>query len=128
LRVDIRRVVFDRLGAYRSGGLPAVTDRHCRSHNMSNETLKRQIVVEAAAQVVSRREQNYHRAIRKAAKYLGVGRGFRGDLPTPRELHAELQRIHSRHEEGRPASLVLVDPLLVENSGDLPTPTIDRFS
>lgn len=95
---------------------------------MPNETLRRQIVVEAARLVVGRQEDDYFRAIRKAARRLCAGRVPRADLPSPRELHAELQRVATRHDEGLPSSPVLFDPLLVP-ADDLDGPmTVDRFS
>lgn len=94
---------------------------------MLNETLRRQIVVEAAASVVNRREENYRRAIIKAARRICAGRIPRADLPSPRELHAELQRIRSRHAEGLAASPVLIDPLLVDWD-EVDGPVLDRFT
>ncbi|MGC1274458.1 MAG: HD domain-containing protein [Planctomycetaceae bacterium] len=94
---------------------------------MPNETLRRQIVVEAAASVVHRRENDYSRAIRKAARRLCAGRIPRSDLPSPRELHAELQRIRSRHDAGLTSSPVLMDPLFVVDD-DLQQSMIDRFA
>lgn len=94
---------------------------------MPNETLRRQIVVEAAASVVHRRENDYSRAIRKAARRLCAGRIPRADLPSPRELHAELQRIRSRHDEGLASSPVLIDPLFIDGD-DFQKPMIDRFA
>ena len=97
---------------------------------MANETLRRQIVVEAARLVVGRQEDDYFRAVRKAARRLCAGRIPRADLPAPRELHAELQRIASRHDEGLPSSPYLIDPLLVPDDEDDPFAerVVDRFS
>ena len=96
---------------------------------MPNETLRRQIVVEAARLVVSHREDDYFRAVRKAARRVCAGRIPRADLPSPRELHAELQRIERRHGEGLPSSPVLIDPLLVPaDDPDGGPPSVDRFS
>jgi hypothetical protein len=99
---------------------------------MPNDTLRRQIVVEAARLVSSRQEDDYFRVIRKAARRVCAGRVPRADLPSPRELHAELQRIAVRHEEGLAASPYLVDPLLVPDDdfsesepGEL---SLDRFA
>ena len=96
---------------------------------MPNESLRRQIVVEAARLVVNGQEDDYFRAIRKAARRTCAGRVPRSDLPDPRELHAELQRIERRHSEGLGASPVLIDPLLVTDDleGE-PFTNIDRFS
>jgi hypothetical protein len=95
---------------------------------MPNETLRRQIVVEAARLVVGRQEEEYVRAIRKAARRVCAGRLPRADLPSPRELHAELQRIAQRHDEGLEASAILVDPLLVFDEAGTSAARIDRFS
>lgn len=97
---------------------------------MVNETLRRQIVIEAARLVVSRQEEDYSRAVRKAARRLCGGRVPRADLPSPRELHAELQRTERRHADGLAASPVLIDPLLItDESDDLgEIGSIDRFS
>lgn len=97
---------------------------------MANETLRRQIVVEAARIVVAGHEGDYSRAVRKAARRLCAGRVPRADLPSPRELHAELQRVERRHEDGLAASPVLIDPLLVTDElDDLgEVGSVDRFS
>jgi HD domain len=98
---------------------------------MPNKTLRRQIVVEAARLVAGLQEDDYFRAIRKAARRVCAGRVPRADLPSPRELHAELQRVESRREDGLPDSPVLVDPLLVfehAEGADAPSASVDRFS
>ena len=97
---------------------------------MSNDNLRRQIVVEAARLVVTRRESDYGRAVRKAARRLCDGHVPREALPSPRELHAELQRIQTRHDEGLAASPVLLDPLFVEDEASDAGPVggLDRFA
>ena len=78
---------------------------------MPNQTLRRQIVVEAARLVSGIVEDDYSRAIRKAARKVCAGRVPREHLPSPKELHAELQRVGERHAEGLPALPVLIDPI-----------------
>lgn len=97
---------------------------------MPNETLRRQIVVEAARLVAGLQEDDYPRAIRKAARRLCAGRIRRNDLPSPRELHAELQRVELRHADGLQPSPYLIDPLLVPDEFGSPDVdrSIDRFS
>lgn len=101
-----------------------------RSARMPNNPLRRQITVEAARLVALREEDDYGRAVRKAARRLCAGRVPREDLPSPRELHAELQRVERRHAAGLAASPILVDPILVaegaEEFGDVGG--VDRFS
>lgn len=99
---------------------------------MPNDTLRRQITVEAARQIVGSDENDYFRAIRKAARRLCAGRVPRENLPSPRELHAELQRVESRHVDGFVSNPILMDPLLVPsddvNGGEFYDHTVDRFS
>ncbi len=97
---------------------------------MANDVLRRQIVVEAARLVAGRQESDYPRALRKAARRLCGGHVQNADLPSPRELHAELQRIEQRHEQGLVASPLLIDPLLVgdEATDAGPAGSVDRFS
>lgn len=99
---------------------------------MPNETLRRQITVEAAKLIVGSDEDDYFRAIRKAARRVCAGRVPRENLPSPRELHAELQRAERRHAEGFASRPLLIDPLLVSSDdvdgGELYDQTVDRFS
>lgn len=98
---------------------------------MPNDTLRRQIVVEAARLFVHHEDDDYFRLIRKAARRVCGGRVPRADLPDPRELHAELQRVEVRHEEGLSATPYLIDPLLVHDDRDNSEsfePSVDRFS
>ena len=93
---------------------------------MTNQTLRRQIVVEAARLVAGLQESDYPRALRKAARRICDGRVPWDDLPSAKELHAELQRIAERHDEGLSALPVLIDPLW-EDDGTADGPRLDRF-
>ncbi len=96
---------------------------------MTNSILRRQIVVEAARLVAGLQEHDYPRALRKAARRICAGRVPWGDLPTAKELHAELQRVAERHDEGLPASPVLIDPLWeTGDEDDCDGPRLERFS
>ncbi|MBA3314455.1 MAG: HD domain-containing protein [Planctomycetaceae bacterium] len=98
---------------------------------MPNETLRRQIVVEAARLVANRQDDDYFRVIRKAARRVCAGRVPRADLPSPRELHAELQRASVRLDEGLAPTPYLFDPLFVFDESDADDSfesAVDRFA
>ena len=78
--------------------------------------------------VAGRHEDDYGRAIRKAARKLCGGRILRDSLPGVRDLHAELQRVAVRHEDGLPAAPVLFDPLYLPESAGDGEASLDRFS
>ena len=65
---------------------------------MANEKLRRQIVFEAARLMYHRYETEYYRAKMKAARKICQGWVKPSDLPSNREIRAEIQRFAYLHE------------------------------
>ena len=65
---------------------------------MANEKLRRQIVFEAARLMYHRSETEYYRAKMKAARKICQGWVKPSDLPSNREIRAEIQRFAYLHE------------------------------
>ena len=68
------------------------------THWMSNERLRRAIVVEAARLMYSRNQTEYYRAKLKAAKRLCKGWVKPSELPTNAEIRDEIQRMANLFE------------------------------
>ena len=78
---------------------------------MNVDPLRRQIVVEARRLVTRGTQNDYGKAIRHAARRICAGRIPRGRLPSPRELHSELQRTEYERDAGREPEPIRIDPL-----------------
>ena len=93
---------------------------------MSVDPLRRQIVVEATRLVIGHVQNDYGKAIRHAARRVCAGRVPRGRLPTPRELHSELQRAEYDRDAGREPDPIRIDPVWIKDESSKSEELFDR--